>query len=127
MGKTHGLRVADAVGAGITPQDIKAIWENRLADIAQDDRQLVEYVQATYQRTLTNTLFQALAARMGVKAAVEYTVCITVKIGLMITTEALWNIQGQTLDTSAGEDLLQGYLNGEYTPHPAGRTTVWST
>lgn len=59
------LHIADAVGNGISPHDIKAIWENRLDDLAPEDRQLVEYVQATYKGELNRELFQALPRGWG--------------------------------------------------------------
>lgn len=126
MGKRSRLRIADAVGCGISPHDIKAIWENRLDELAPEDRQLVEYVQATYRGELTPKLFEALAARMGTKTAVEYTAQITFKIGLMWTVQSMWNIQGQVSDNEGGEEMLQCFIDGEYEPHEYGRSGLWS-
>lgn len=126
VGEFGRLHIADAVGNGISPHDVKAIWENRLDDLAPEDRQLVEYVQATWKGELSRELFQALAARMGVKTAVEFTALITFKVGLMITVRAMWNIQGQKSDQEGGHEALQRFIDGEYKALEYGRTTqVW--
>lgn len=119
------IHVADAVGVGLSPVDIKAIYEGRLDDLSVEDRQLVEYVHATAEGRLNPALFDALAARMGVKTSIEYTSYVCYRIGGMLGVRAMWGILGRSMDASAGEELLQAYIDGTIEPHPYDRASSW--
>ena len=124
MGKTSHLpivAIADAVGSGIAPEDIKAILEGRLEDLSPEDRQLVEYIQAVARGCLTQNHFEGLKARMGAKAAIEYTCYITFKIGNQWTLMAMWGLQDKVNDSTPSFDLLKAYIEGEAEPHPPER------
>ena len=124
MGKTSHLpivAIADAVGSGIAPEDVKAILDGRLEDLAPEDRELVEYIQAVARGALTRRHFEGLKARMGPKAAMEYTCYITFKIGNQWTLMAMWGIQDKPNDSTPSFNLLQAYLDGEAEAHPADR------
>lgn len=120
------IHVADAVGVGLSPLDIKAIDEGRFDDVAAaEDRQLVEYVIATVKGQLTPELFDGLEARMGRKVAIEYTSYVVYRVGGMLGVVAMWGILGRPMDTTNAEALLQAFIDGTAEPHPHDRGSKW--
>lgn len=119
------LPIAYAIESGISAQHIRAIWDDRLDELEDDDRQLVEYVQATARGTLTRKLFEDLAAKMGVKGAVEYTSFVTYKIGSLRTMDAVVGIEGVPVDPSAAEEFVQAHIEGRAVEHDYGGGTSW--
>lgn len=104
--------IISAVACGIKPTDIVAIQEERLGDLDPADRELVEYVQAAARGKLDRPMFECLVARMGRKAAVEYTGYAAYKCGLHLTVAAMNQIQGVVPDRTAADNLLNAYLAG---------------
>lgn len=127
LGRTivSAIHVADAVGAGMSPLDIRAIHEGRLDDISPDDRQLVEYVQAVARSHVNAELFDALVDRMGLRTAVEYTMYAAFTVGRLRIVYALLGIQDIVPDSSRAEELLQKFIDGLATPHPPDRGLNW--
>lgn len=119
------IHVADAVGVGLSANDIKAIYEERFEELSPEDRQLAEYVRATVQGKLSPELFDALAERMGRKIAIEFTSYICYRVGGMLGVRAMWRIQGRDTNTERGEKILQAYLDGSAEPHPHNRASAW--
>lgn len=119
------VHVADAVGVGLSPTSIKAIFEDRLEELPPEERQLAEYVRATVQGQLTPELFDALAERMGRKIAIEYTSYVCYRVGGMLGIRAMWRIQGRERNSKRGEQVLQAYLDGTIEAHPHDRASSW--
>lgn len=62
---------------GLRPEMPKAVWEGRLADLTDDERQLVEYIRAYVAGTVTDEMWNGIVERFGgVRGAVEYTLTI---------------------------------------------------
>jgi hypothetical protein len=62
---------------GLRPEMPKAVWENRLEDLTDDERQLVDYIRAYVSGTVTDEMWAGIVERFGgVRAAVEYTLTI---------------------------------------------------
>ena len=121
----QAVYVADAVGVGLAPTAIKAIYEDRFEDLSPVERQLAVYVRAPLQGQLTPELFDALAARMGRKIAIEYTSYVCYRVGGMLGIRAMWRIQGRERTSARGEQVLQAYLDGTIDPHPHDRGSNW--
>lgn len=65
--KHHGLR----------PEMVLAVWEGRDDDLAQDERQLVDYIRAYVNGTVSDEMWSGVVERFGSeRAAVEYTLTI---------------------------------------------------
>lgn len=119
------IHIADAVGVGLDPHDIKALHEERYEDLSPEDRQLAEYVVATVRGALTPELFDALAARMGRKTAIEYTSYAVYRVGGKLGVQAMWGIQGRQMRPELGEELLERYIAGTAEAHPHDRGSKW--
>lgn len=60
--------------AGISPETVQALWEGRDDDLPADSRQLVDYIRAYVNGTVTDEMWAGLVERFGsVRGAVEYT------------------------------------------------------
>lgn len=116
-----------AVSTGVTPKDIKAILEERVDDLAPEDRQLFEFVRATASGALTSEQFRALADRWDVKTAIEFISMITWRIGLLRTVNAHWLIQDLIPDSAAGWAVLQEYLDGTRKVEAYDMASSWVT
>ncbi|HKT75942.1 MAG TPA: hypothetical protein VJQ78_04355 [Sphingobium sp.] len=114
----QGLQIADAVASGIAPQDIRALIDGRLQDLAPDDRQLVDYIDAAMHGRLTRALYEPIEARMGTKGAVEYTSMIIFVAGIRRLIEAYWAIQNYVLpDRSTDHAVLDAIMDGTAPVH----------
>ncbi|HKT73876.1 MAG TPA: hypothetical protein VJQ47_13375 [Steroidobacteraceae bacterium] len=112
----HGLQIADAVAAGIAPQDIKAILDNDLTKLAPGDRQLVDYIRAVVNGESNQELFKAMAARMGTKGACEYAMSVLFIVAMRRGVQAMWAAQGIRLrDPSTDYATVQSYIDGTAT------------
>ena len=114
----QGLQIADAVASGIAPADIRALLDGRIEDLAPEDRQLVEYIDATIHGKLSRELYEPLEARMGTKGAMEYTSMIVFVSGIRRLIEAYWAIQGYVLpDPSTDYEVLEAIVDGTAPVH----------
>lgn len=62
--------------AGVGIDTINALWEGRENDLPNDDQQLVEYIRAVANQTVSDALFSQMSARFGTRGAVEYSIAI---------------------------------------------------
>lgn len=117
--------IAYAIESGIAPAHIKAIWDGQLDELQDDDRQLVDYIQAVAWGSLTRRQFDNLAARMDVKAAVEYTSFVTYKIASLRTMDAVAGIEGVVPDAAGAEEFLQAHIDGLVADQDYGGGATW--
>ncbi|HJQ16977.1 MAG TPA: hypothetical protein VJ859_08245 [Allosphingosinicella sp.] len=114
----QGLQIADAVASGIDPTDILALMDGRLGDLPSDDRQLVEYIEATLAGNVTREIYQPIEARLGRKGAVEYTSTILFMGSIRRLIEAYWAIQGYELpDPSTDYEVVRSIIDGTAPVH----------
>lgn len=114
-----------AVAAGVDPQTIVAILDEKLDDLSPEDRQIFTFVRATASGGLTGEDFEALAARWSTKVAIEFISFVTWRIGILRTVQAHWGIQDLLVDNTAGHELLQEYLDGKRTPEAYDMSSSW--
>lgn len=119
------IYVTWAVGTGVAPEDIKAILEGRLNDIADDDRQIFEFVRAVANGGLTRDMFNMLSARWGLKTSVEFISFVTWRIGLLRTVQAHWAIQDLPMESAEGFQVLQEYLEGKRDVEDYNMASSW--
>lgn len=114
----HGLQIADAVAAGIPPTAIKAILDEDFDLLPPDDRLLVDYIRAVVNGESNQTLFRAMAARMGVKGACEYAMSVLFLQAMRRGVQAMWAVQGMTVaDRKSDYEVVQSYIDGTATVH----------
>ena len=114
----QGLQIADAVASGIDPRDIKSLLDNHLEDLTPEDRQIVEYVQATMDGEVTRELYEGMEARMGAKGAVEFTTSVLFVMAIRRLIQAIWAMQGYELpDRSTDYDIIQSFIDGSAPVH----------
>lgn len=115
-----------AIGAGLAPSDIKAIFDGRLDELAPEDRQIVDCAQAIVREELDREMYERLANRLGAKTAMEFLGFVTWTAGRHLKDAALKQLQGLVRDHRAGEELLKACLEGSAdtrAPDAAGKWT----
>lgn len=114
----HGLQIADAVAAGIPPTSIKAILDEDFDQLPPQDRLLVDYIRAVVNGESNQTLFRAVAARMGVKGTCEYAMSVLYVVAMRRGVQAMWAAQGMTVaDRKSDYAVVQSYIDGTATVH----------
>jgi hypothetical protein len=69
--------------AGLRREMVEAIWDGREEDLTPGERQLVDYIRAYVNGTVTNEMWSGIADRFGgERGAVEYT--LTIGYNLMV-------------------------------------------
>ena len=68
--------VAEALGAGVRPEAIKALMNDRVEDLTDDERRLADYIGKVQRGTVADEDYAWLEAQVGTRGAVEYTVFV---------------------------------------------------
>lgn len=103
------IHLPDAIAVGVRPDAIDAIREGREGDLADDERQLVDYIREVSRGQVTDESFGAMVERFGLSGAVDYTAFVA----FLICTMRLWSALG-VRDPSNHEidELLAGLREG---------------
>ncbi len=84
------IHLPDAIAVGVRPDAIDAIREGREGDLADDERQLVDYIRQVSRGQVTDESFGAMVERFGLSGAVDYTAFVA----FLICTMRLWSALG---------------------------------
>jgi hypothetical protein len=66
------LHVRDGLAAGVRMEAIEALRHGHEEDLDEDERLLARYIRAVVSGTVEDELWDAMIARMGARAVVEY-------------------------------------------------------
>ena len=104
--RTH---IPDAVSTGVRIEVIEALRAGREEVLTEEERELVGYIRAVANGTVTDDRFARLEERYGTRGAVEYTVFI----GFLMMTIRLHQAFG-TPELPDGEidAMLRGFRDG---------------
>jgi hypothetical protein len=105
------VHLPDAVAVGVRPQMIAGLVSGDESEFTAEERLLVDHVRAVLNGTVTAESFNALAAQITVRGAVEFTLITTFLISTMRAMAALGTatVPGSPVDRAA---LVQPYLDG---------------
>jgi hypothetical protein len=103
------LHIPDAIAVGVRLEAIEALWQGREEDLDSEERFRVGYIRAVADGTVDDERFTALADRMGLRGAVEYSAFIA----FLIMTMSLWQALGVPDPPPAEiDELLNSYRDG---------------
>jgi hypothetical protein len=106
-----GVHTPDALRLGVRLEAIKALGEDRLDDLNDDERLLANYVRQVAAGTVTDESWWAIRSRFGSNVgAVEYTIFVAL-VSLTIRLFQAFDITGPSRDEIAR--WLDAYANGE--------------
>lgn len=110
------LHLPDMFAVGVRPDAIDAIRSGREAELAPDERELVQYVRAVANGDVTDELFDAMVNRWGLSGAVDYTAFVC----FLVCTMRMWSAMGVRSPSNAEiDELIAGLRNGDVTVPPA--------
>jgi hypothetical protein len=112
------VHLPDAVANGVRPEFVAALVAGDDAAFTPAERQLVDYIRAVLSGRVTAEQFGALAERLTLQGAVEYTALITFLISTIRCMQALGaTAEAGEVDKAA---LVQPFLDGTAAlPDPA--------
>lgn len=108
------LHMANAVAAGITPEAIEAYRDGRLDDLADDDRQYVDFILAVRAGTVTDELWQREVELVGSERAVVEQLCMIILLNTHVRLRQAVGAPGITDDELAA--LIESFRSGERPP-----------
>jgi hypothetical protein len=71
-----GIHTADALAVGVRLEAIEALWEEREADLTEDEQLLTRYIRRVATGTVDDETWSAMDDRLGQRGLVEYTMFI---------------------------------------------------
>jgi hypothetical protein len=92
----QSIHVADAVGAGVRLEAIKALRYGHEDDLNDEERLLARYIRQAVSGTVDDETWDAMVERLGVRGVVEYT-------GFVLWLQWIIRMM-QALNTSAPSD-----------------------
>jgi hypothetical protein len=117
----HAGHTANAVTTGIRIEAIEALHGGREEEFTDDERQVVAFIRAVRDGTMTDEQWDAMTERLG-------TVRGTISFAFLTTTlwaiqHLMWAMGVPAIDKAQWEEMFRGYKDG--TLDPARQTQDW--
>jgi hypothetical protein len=121
----HGGHTANAITSGIRVEAMEALRDDRLDDLTDDERQVVEFIRAVCNCAMTDEIWLGMVDRLGTRQGA---------IGLGFLTCMLWTAHRMmnafgvpAIGLEQWNELLESYRSGAEDPAKATQDYVWST
>lgn len=119
----HAGHTANAITSGVRIGAIEALRDGRGADLTPDERQVVEFIRAVCDGTVTDEIWAKMVARIGtVKGTIglAFHVCV-----LWAHHRMMWAFGVPAIGEEDWNGLMEGYRTGGSDPAAATQDYVW--
>jgi len=121
----HAGHTANAVTSGVRIEAMEALRDDRLEDLTDDERQVVEFIRAVTNCTMTDEIWNGMQTRLGTREGA---------IGLAFLTCMLWTAHRMmqcfgvpAIEEQDWDRLINSYRDGSSDPATATQDYVWPT
>ena len=91
------IHTPDAIGVGVRPEAIQALWEGREEDLTDREQLLTKYIRAVIDGTVDDETWNALQADIGTRGLIELSMFIC-HLGRVLRTFQAFGIPEPTLE-----------------------------